>query len=345
MNINLEKKMVLTVFVILLSISFLSAEKVMVLKDVIKPDVIQTKDGKLYVLEKTSIFIYSLNDFRLIKKFGRAGEGPMEFMARPYGPPLALSFQSDKLVVNSNTKLSYFTLEGKYISEEKAPPDAIYFRTKNGYLGIGATMGDDNQTRICYRLFGPDFKNPRILYQTEIALNQRPDFLVPMNALNYYPLYNDKIFIAAGKKDFAIDCFDLNGKKLFTIRKKDYKKIAMTDAYKKSTLDWFKRNPTFRPIYEREKHRIKFKDYFPAIKSIAIDNGRLYVLTNKTEKGLWECIVTDFKGKVLKRVLVPLHEPEPYSYYPMLFSIEKGKYYSLIENEDEETWELHRVTL
>ncbi len=55
----------------------------------------------------------------------------------------------------------------------------------------------------------------------------------------------------------------------------------------------------------------------------------------------WECIIMDIKGKELKRIFVPLQDSEPYTYYPLLCAIEKGKYYALIEDEDEETWELH----
>jgi hypothetical protein len=38
---------------------------------------------------------------------------------------------------------------------------------------------------------------------------------------------------------------------------------------------------------------------------------------------------------------VPLQEAEPYTYYPLLYSIENGKFYALIENQEDETWELH----
>jgi hypothetical protein len=84
-----------------------------------------------------------------------------------------------------------------------------------------------------------------------------------------------------------------------------------------------------------------FKDYFPAIKAFSVDNDLLYVITNKKRNELWECIVMNLKGKELKREFVPLQESEPYTYYPLLYSIENGKFYALIENEDDETWELY----
>jgi hypothetical protein len=345
MNLNLKKKrlVMVTAFVFIFSLSSICArvQKVAAIKEVVKPDMMVVKNDKLYVLERTSIFIYSLEDFHLIKKFGREGEGPKEFMVRPFGPPMSLSFYEDYLVVNSNNKISYFTLDGDYVNEVKSPPDAVFFRVKQGYLGIGAAMGENNRLYICHRLFNLDFHEPKMLYQSEISLGQGLDFIVPMNALHYYPVYKDKIFIVAGRKGFVIDCFDNTGKKLFSINKKKHEKIKVTEAYKERTLDWFKTHPNFRRIFPQIKGRIKFKEYFPAIKDMAIDNDMLYVITNKRRKEQWECIMMDFKGKELKRTFVPLQESEPYTYYPLLYTIKKGTFYALIENEEEETWELY----
>jgi hypothetical protein len=115
----------------------------------------------------------------------------------------------------------------------------------------------------------------------------------------------------------------------------------VTETYKQRTIDWFKNHPTFRAIFPEIKNRIIFKEYFPVIKNIAVDNDTLYVITNNRKHEQWECIVMDFEGKELKRVFVPLQDSEPYTYYPLLCAIEKGKHYALIEDEDEETWELH----
>ena len=48
--------------------------------DLMRPGRIMVDKDKLYILEFPHIYIYSLDDFRLIKKFGRQGEGPQEFM-------------------------------------------------------------------------------------------------------------------------------------------------------------------------------------------------------------------------------------------------------------------------
>lgn len=344
MIISLKRRIAFAFLICTAAVSFLGATKTATLSEVIKPDMMQVREGKLYVLERTSIFIYSLKDFRLIKKFGREGEGPREFRARPYGPPMTISFNGNQLVVNSDIKLSYFSLEGDYIKEEKAPPGAVFFSFKNGYLGIGSALGDDNDRYVCFRLFGPDFQNPIMLYQTEISLNRGRQFRVPMNALNYFPIYDDKIFIVNGKKGFVIDCFDFKGKKLYSIEKKNVERVKVTEKYKESTLAWFENHPLYKQIFPLIKDDIRFKEYFPVIKTIVIDKNRLYVVTHQKRGELWQCIVLDLKGKELKRTAVPLQDIEPFTYYPYLCTVEKGNYYALIENQEDETWELHKKT-
>ena len=118
--------------VILLSFFILEPlfSKAVTIKGVVKPDMMIVKNSKLYILEKTTILIYSLKDFSLISKFGREGEGPKEFMARPFGPPMSMSFVDDELVVNSTGKLSYFTGDGTFIKERKSVEKQVllYFK-------------------------------------------------------------------------------------------------------------------------------------------------------------------------------------------------------------------------
>jgi len=344
MNLNLKKQILLSLFVFMISLSMLCPKanipKTVALKEVLKPDMMLVKNSQLYILEGTSIFIYSLEDFHLIKKFGRQGEGPVEFMARPFGAPMTISFFEDKLVVNSSNKVSYFSLDGKYVTEEKSPPNTVFFRVKEGYLGIGPAQTENNKIYICYRLFDKEFKNPKILYQSEISLGQNTEFNVPMNALNYYPIYEDNIFIVEGKKGFFINCLDFKGNQLYEIEKKEFEKIEVTKTYKEKTMKWFQQDPFYKKVFPQIKDSIKFKEFFPPIKSISVDNDLLYIITNKTKDGLWECIVMNLKGKELKRVFVPLQDSDPFTYYPLLYFIEKGKCYSLKENQESDTWEL-----
>jgi len=50
-------------------------------------------------------------------------------------------------------------------------------------------------------------------------------------------------------------------------------------------------------------------------------------------------LVFDIKGKFLKKLFLPYKFMNPVDEYPI--AVKSGKLYQLIENEDEEKWELH----
>ncbi len=333
--------MVVLAMVFFLSAFSLYGEKAATLNEVVDPDLVIARDGKIYVLERTTIFIYSGKDYKLIKRFGRAGEGPKEFMVRPDGPPMSLTFHKGKLVVASTNKVSYFTPEGEYLSEQKTPAGTVFYPVDGKYLGIGTAAFENNEVFIAFRLFDGKFQNPKLLYKTEVYLGNNIRLDLPMEALHYNPIHGDKLYLVAADRDFAIDCFDLNGKKLYSIEKKDWEKIKVTDAYKQKTFAWFKKHPFFGPGFEQIKKGMTMKKNYPAIKDLTVADDRIYVMTHKKKDGLNEIIIMDLKGKELKRAFVPVQEAEPFTYNPLFYDIEKGVYYGLTENENEETWDLH----
>jgi hypothetical protein len=75
-----------------------------------------------------------------------------------------------------------------------------------------------------------------------------------------------------------------------------------------------------------------------------VADDRIYVLTYKMKEGMTECIVMDLKGKEEKRVFVLAPELLGMDFYAK-YEIYKGEFYTLLENEDEEVWELHRMKL
>ena len=75
----------------------LAANKIVNLSQLARPAILVADYEKLYILEKTTIYIYSAKDYKLIKKFGREGEGPKEFKTQPFGPPMNLCFTSPQM--------------------------------------------------------------------------------------------------------------------------------------------------------------------------------------------------------------------------------------------------------
>jgi len=73
----MKTKIFLVSLFIVLNIS-LSA-RVVPLPEVVRPTSLSVDDTQLYICEHEKISIYSIKDFKLIKKYGEKGEGPQEF--------------------------------------------------------------------------------------------------------------------------------------------------------------------------------------------------------------------------------------------------------------------------
>jgi len=333
------------VFLMIFLIHFTFAGQTTTLKELSRPAIFIVKYDKLYILEKTSIFIYSLKDFKLIKKFGRAGEGPREFKTSAMGAPMSMSIHQDKLVVNSLNKLSFFSKEGDFIEEIKNPLDGLLFLIKDRYVGIGPAPGENNKFFISFRLFGDDFKQQKILYQSDFDVNNPRELLLPLPNFTYNPVYKKKIYITSSSTEFIIDVYGADGQKEHTI-KKDFQKIPIPEKYKQETHEWFKNDLRFKPYYEsRLKNIIKFRDYFQPIRNIQIVDDTVHVITYKRKNDLWECILLDLKGNEKNRVFVPLDAYVPFTYYPILYSVYQEKMYTLIEDENDEVWKVHITEL
>ena len=128
-----------SILIILLCISFFGfTEKVRTFPDLFNPTRIMVDEDRLYIVEFPHVFIYSLKDFSLIKKVGRKGEGPQEFL-----PGLNLLPYPDHIIINSRGKISYFTKTGDFIKEVKCPFAGGVEPCEDTFVGLGYRRGND----------------------------------------------------------------------------------------------------------------------------------------------------------------------------------------------------------
>ena len=78
---------------------FATADKVIPLGEIGKPDAIAVDDQQIYIAEVATIHILS-RDGKYIKKFGKRGEGPEEFLVVP-NLPLYITRRPNDLVISS----------------------------------------------------------------------------------------------------------------------------------------------------------------------------------------------------------------------------------------------------
>jgi hypothetical protein len=321
------------------------------LPQVLKPVGAAVDEDSLYVVEGATVSVYSLKDLRFVRKFGREGEGPGELKNTP--------FYVNKLVVLPGNimlegldKIIFFSKQGKLEKEIKKKSLLIVqtLPIKNNFVVCRHRREKDPDVAYnCITLHNQDMEEIKDLYCMKHFDQGRPpssemDMLMDIPG---FKVYDDKIFIEESPKGFVIEVFDSQGSKLSQIDK-SYEKIKLSDSHKNEILDRFKSDPLIKRGggWEQFKKTTKmiFPDTFPAIKNFEIANGRLYIQTYKMVEGKAEYVVTDLKGKLIKKAYLPRFQPPSLLADALgikLHAIQKDKLYYLKENEENEIWELH----
>jgi len=330
-------KKIIFVFVLMsvLLSGTVKSEIIATFPDILKPTGIVIDGDYIYISEDVTIFIYSMKDFKLIKKFGKKGEGPGEFNRFATITPL-----KDKLLINSMNKISYYTKDGEYLKEMKVKGGFSFLYQPLGDNYIGRGVGQKDGTRyVSINLYD---KN---LNKTKTLLNQEDDnqftkgSLKILNSTLSYMTYNDKLYLVNGS-DFEIKVFDKTAKEIFVI-KRDYKRRKFTSEDKEDIYEVIKTNPQSKQYFEFIKKMAVFPKEWPAISGVFEKDDIIYVSTYRSEnKTKYEFFFFDNNGKFIHKLFIPLKFQTALQPYPL--SITDGKLYQLIEDEDEEIWELHK---
>ena len=193
------------------------------LENISQPSMFLVNYDRIYILENANIYIYSLKDFKLLKKFGKAGEGPREFKySKSSQMPMFMSFYKNQLLVNSPMKLTYFDLDGNYKRELRVKTvGRILYPNDNTYIGLGSTPGKNNRFYMGATLFKNDFNVKKVVFLSNTELNNPRKITLPLLTKFFYkPTYKGKFYINASSDEFIINVYDKNGKQNHVINKK-----------------------------------------------------------------------------------------------------------------------------
>ncbi len=311
------------------------SDKAISFPDILKPGSIVIEKDRMFVTEKATILIFDLNNSRLLKRFGKKGEGPGEFLG-----VIRLHIVSGKVLVSSLGKVSYFSMDGKFIEDIRSPKDTGisggFQPFNNGYIGTGTDM-DKNEGFRTINIYNSRLQKVKEIYRTSVgsrfdSLKGNKNFFKKAFS---YKTFGSRIYIS-GEEGFIVRAFNSNGDSLFTI-KRDYKRLKFKERDKKNFLNYLKANsPDY--VYRSMQKRLVFPEYYPVIFFIYSDNSKIYIFTwKRSEEGL-ETFFYDPDGNFLGRRELPLHFMNPLLFSP--FTIYKGKIYQLIEEEENEIWQL-----
>ncbi len=333
---NVKKVFVVLFIVMIASVSFLSGQKVVVMEEVLKPRFITMDEKQLYISETdATVSIFNADNFKFIKKFGKAGEGPKEFLRIAFVTPL-----KDKLLINSLGKISFFSKDGVYQNEIKSPGGAAagfgFLPIKGGYVVNGRT-GDDNGIFTVINFFDKKLVKVRELARVKMAEKGYAKINVLSSNIPFQ-VHKNTIFIPE-EKGFVVNAIDSTGKHLFKIERKDYKQRKFTNKVEKELRDLIKKQSPQQ--YEIIKNRLLFPKYFPIFSFFYKDakTEMIYLFTWKFEDENFECFIYNMKGEFQKRVEVPFKMQAALQPYPL--NIYNWKVYQLIDNDETENWEMH----
>jgi len=315
----------------------LSAARVAVLPEIDDPafDIVVDRD-RLIVPDRSLIRIYSLFDFRMIGCFGRRGEGPEEFKGE-----VSLTVLSDVLFLSSDGKISYFTRDGRFIREivwpEKGRGKLVPIG--EGYVGFGPPVTDQSD-RIRFntlRLYDAAGK-PGPVFTRSVSRFQRDGSITFMNGTFNFKVHGDLVWVQYTGREFRLDGFDRRGRLAVRIENKRLNHRAVTSKDRTRALNHIK---MYMPWVYEARERIRFPRWWGGVGTFFIDkvSGMIYVITYVKQGRRTLFCIYDASGGFQKDLFMVVGDRTIWAPYPL--DIHDGKLYQLIENLDEEVWELH----
>ena len=356
--------MILIIITLLLSL-LLQADNLGNLTGVLQPESIQVDGDELYVVEKARIFVYSLKNLQLLRKFGREGDGPGELKVFPFWPN-SITILPDSIFAEGLYKFIYFSKEGQLIKEQKKS-QRLFKLLPVGKNIVARTFpfeGDDKKQYMAIKVLNPQLKEIKELYREPVHMLNTEGLITMIPDSANFCVYDEKIFIEESPGGFVIEVFDSEGKKLYDIKKND-EKTRVTEDYKKTAMEYLKESflrkkvTVFVPINVvesgwdafRKWAKLVYPDYLPPIQDIVVDSGKIYAQTYKRQGDKEEFVIMDLKGNILDKVYLPRMKNHAVYDYQMLgigvrfYAISNNRFIYLNENEDTEEWEVHMTAI
>ena len=334
----MNSKILLYVLVFIVFTGFNLAKVVTQFGEVGKPYSLIIDKDQIFITEGTTIYIYSKKDFKLQKKFGKRGEGPKEFksFATIYVLP-------DSLQINSMGKVSFYTRNGEFIKESRLKLGILeLYPYGDQFLGIHNI--EDMARYIAISIFDSKYQEKKRISKTKFFFqasrpggNLDPIALAgPDGGCGSVPICRDKFF---RENNGIFEAYDLVKNKIAYSFPLKIEKIKVTESDKNRYLNFFKKHPNTKERFDSLKKMFKFPEYFPLIRRSFIKDEKIYIRTYKIKDDKSEFYIFDIKGKLLKKLFLPIVEQNAIDKYP--YTIHNNKIYQLVDNEDEEVWELN----
>ncbi len=302
-----------------------------------KPSYITADSTNLYVVDGAAVKIFSLKDYSKTGEFGKKGSGPGEFQAGRRGSPqIIVNPLEDNLQIYNARRHLFFSKTGKYLKENKIGKRTSPLTPfKGGFLGTMFARADNG---FVVKFVWLDGKYDNVKELAAWSRNRSRGFNIFGQSIKYAGV-KDRIFWFDADKG-VINSADKSGKS-FGASEIKITKRELTDSDNEDIREYFKLR--FGNFYNRMKDRMQFPEFFPGVMSMAGDAGKLCIITWNVKDGKREVILCNAKGKEIKRGFYPIAMENAMNIAPYFFK--EGKIHQIVENEDEEEWELSVIDI
>lgn len=330
------KKYIFIIFIFTV-LSFSTGKVIADFPDLLNPDRMVMGDDTMYVVQDFSVHIYSMKDFSLIKKAGKRGEGPGEFVGY-----LRLSLYDKKLYINSSGKISIYDKDGNMIKEMKSHDSMAggYLPFNNKFIGSGLEIDKERNRFRLLSVYDSGLVKEKVMIREPHRSSFEKGIIVVFDTTFNFHVFGNNLYMVNGR-EFKIDVYGKSLKKEKSVVL-NYKRVKFSEKDKQKVLENLRTNPRLKAFADEIIKRQRYPDYYPAILGLYNNGKNLFVMTHRWEGNNIEFMVFDPQGNFIQQLFIPFKMKSLYRGYP--WDIKGDRFYQLIEDEDEE-WQLHENIL
>ncbi len=271
---------------------------------------------------------------RLMRSFGRVGQGPGEIEGTSY---FGVNSRDEAFAVDSRTrKLISFTSTGEIAQETVFSRSfiGVIIPLENGNFLFPETQesAPSGEGEVFFDLLSPRFEKIRTFCR--LKLDSFPAETGKVNAYLPYPtgtVASNRIYVGIPGREYEVMVYDLEGTLLRRIRK-EYVPVEVTPAFRDEVLA---SAPKGNPIVER----IYFPDHKPAFQYLFTDEaGQLFVSTSERDvtTGQNVCDIFNPSGVFVGRAAVGYYDLLRLMWEGISLDVvcKNGRFYVLHEKED-----------
>jgi hypothetical protein len=255
-------------------------------------DIKSDGNGNIYIVDEQAHCINVFNkNGNYIKNIGRKGRGPGEFIA-----PTEMAILEGKIIVYSLGRISYFDLEGHFITMKKAMFGRIVCFDSKGNIIAQQPSHPGKDMKLFLRKFNLE---SQILYTVASLAMEGPKSpeekreAFPETIL--YTIRKDDSIVWANRNKYELNLVDDRGHIFLKIKKK-FNPVPLTEEHKK----------TFLAYVDGTEDQYNFPKYLPPIRYVfADDKNRIFVNTYKKErddKYIYD--IFDSKGRYVEKIAI-----------------------------------------